>query len=184
MTLHVQREMVAAGEGSLAQLALERSVAGVLAVVARQLVGARELPPAALPAAQVRLLPRVRAMVRLQVRALRVRLVAARIAARVVHLSLAAPRASSALPRRLQLAAIGRLQRQQQVHELRRRRWRHHRLRTSDGLHRLRAGELGHHAGVRWHHAVRYQVTVRETGMGAGLHSVAIAGHVWRLRRR
>ena len=118
VALHVQREMVATGEGSLAQLALERSVAGVLAVVARQLVGARELPPAALPAAQVRLLARVSAVMRLQVRALRVRLVAARVAARVVHLSLAAPRASSALPRRLQLGAVGRLQRQQQVHEL------------------------------------------------------------------
>ena len=116
--LHVQRQVVAAREGPLAQLALEGPVAGVLAVVTGELVGAGEFPAASLPATQVRLLPGVRAVVRLQVRALRVRLVAARVAARVVHLPLAAPGASPALPRRLQVAAVGRLQGQQKVHEV------------------------------------------------------------------
>lgn len=68
VSLHVQREVVAAREGALATRTLERPVAGVLAVVARQLVGPRELPRARRPRAAVRLLAGVRAQVRLQVR--------------------------------------------------------------------------------------------------------------------
>ena len=77
MSLHVQRQVVGAREGALAAGALERPVAGVLAVVTRQLVGARELPRAAGPRAPVWLLAGVRAHVRLEVRALAVRLGAA-----------------------------------------------------------------------------------------------------------
>lgn len=56
MPLHVQRQVVGAREGTVAQVALEGSVACVLAVVARQFVGARELPAAAVPVAVVGLL--------------------------------------------------------------------------------------------------------------------------------
>ena len=83
VSLHVQREMVRAREGPLTEPALERPVAGVLAVVASQLVRASELPTAAFPAALVRLLARVRAEVRLQVRRLGVRLPARRVRTRV-----------------------------------------------------------------------------------------------------
>ena len=99
MPLHVQRQVVAPGEGPLAERALEWPVAGVLPVMARQLVGSGELPAAALPVAVVRLLAGVRAQVRLQVRALRVRLRAAGMRARVAGLPLPAPRASAALLR-------------------------------------------------------------------------------------
>lgn len=54
--LHVQCQMVGAGEGALAQVALEGSVAGVLAEVTCELVGAGKLPAAAFPVAVVRLL--------------------------------------------------------------------------------------------------------------------------------
>ena len=83
VALHMQREMVRARESSLAEPALERPVASVLAVVASQLVRAGELPAASLPAALVRLLARVRAEVRLQVRRLGVRLAAPRVRTRV-----------------------------------------------------------------------------------------------------
>lgn len=53
--LHVQSQVVRAGEGALAQVALEGPVSGVLPEVARELVGAGELPAAALPVAVVRL---------------------------------------------------------------------------------------------------------------------------------
>lgn len=56
MPLHVQRQVVGPREGALAQVALEGLLARVLAEVARQLVGPRELPRAALPRALVRLL--------------------------------------------------------------------------------------------------------------------------------
>lgn len=56
MPLHVQRQMVGAREGTVAQVALEWPVAGVLAVVAGELVRARELPAAAVPVAMVGLL--------------------------------------------------------------------------------------------------------------------------------
>ena len=52
----MQSQVVRAGERPLAQVALERPVARVLAEVAREFVGAGELPAAALPAAVVRLL--------------------------------------------------------------------------------------------------------------------------------
>lgn len=57
MSLHVQSEVVRPGKGPVALLALERPVARVFPVVARELVGAGELPAAALPVAVVRLLP-------------------------------------------------------------------------------------------------------------------------------
>lgn len=49
MPLHVQSQVVGAGEGPLAQHTLVRFLARVLAVVTRQLVGAGELPAAVLP---------------------------------------------------------------------------------------------------------------------------------------
>ena len=54
--LHVQRQVVGAREGTVAQVALEGPVARVLAVVARELVRSRELPAAAFPVAVVGLL--------------------------------------------------------------------------------------------------------------------------------
>lgn len=56
MSLHVEGEVVGPGERPLAQVALEGPVSGVLAVMTRELVRARELPPAAFPAAVVGLL--------------------------------------------------------------------------------------------------------------------------------
>ena len=55
MSLHVQREVVAAGKTPRAVAAFEGLGAGVFPVVARQLVRPREAPAAALPAAVVRL---------------------------------------------------------------------------------------------------------------------------------
>ena len=66
MSLHVQREVIAACEGSSTDGTEERAVSGVLAVVTSQLVGARELPPAPGPVTTVRLLARVRPHVSLQ----------------------------------------------------------------------------------------------------------------------
>ncbi len=83
MSLHVQRQVIAAREGPLAQLALKRPHARVLAVVSRELVTSRKLPPAALPRAVIGLLARVRAHVRLQMRALRVGLDTVGVRARV-----------------------------------------------------------------------------------------------------
>jgi len=77
MAFHVQREVVASGEGALAARALEWPVPGVFPVVTRQLVGAGELPRAAGPRTLVRLFAGVGPQVRLQVRALVVRLAAA-----------------------------------------------------------------------------------------------------------
>lgn len=54
--LHVQGQVVGAGEAAVAHPALERLGPGVLPVVARQLVRAREPPVAAFPGAFVRLL--------------------------------------------------------------------------------------------------------------------------------
>ena len=57
MSLHVQGQVVGAGEGPLTEQALVRLLAGVLAEVTRQLIRACKLPPAALPGAVVGLLP-------------------------------------------------------------------------------------------------------------------------------
>ena len=65
MSLEMQREVVRPRECFAAQAALEGPVVGVLARVARQLVRARELPAAVVPPANVRLLARVCAQVRL-----------------------------------------------------------------------------------------------------------------------
>lgn len=73
----MERQVVRPGEGPLAELALERLLARVLPEVARQLVGPGELPRAPLPRAGVRLLPCVRPLMCLEVRALGVHLLAA-----------------------------------------------------------------------------------------------------------
>ena len=86
MSLHVQGQVVAAGERPGAEVALEGLRPRVLAVVPRQLVGAGKLPAAAVPGALIRLLARVRPLVRLEVRALCVDFITAgKVAA--VHLS-------------------------------------------------------------------------------------------------
>ena len=54
--LHMQRQVVRAREGAVAKVTLERPVARVLAVVAREFIRARELPAAAVPVAVVGLL--------------------------------------------------------------------------------------------------------------------------------
>jgi hypothetical protein len=67
--------MVESGECPFAESALEGPVAGVVAVVAGELVGAGENPSASLPGALVRFLARVRPQVMgLQLQRLRVRL--------------------------------------------------------------------------------------------------------------
>lgn len=55
VALHVQRQVVGAREGAVAEVALEGPVARVLAVVPCEFIGARELPAAAFPVAVVRL---------------------------------------------------------------------------------------------------------------------------------
>ena len=66
--------MITSGECSLAEVALEGLHAGVLPVVAGQLVRPGEPPVTALPGAAVRLLARVGPLVGLQVRTLGVHL--------------------------------------------------------------------------------------------------------------
>jgi len=70
--LLVYGEVVAARETPVALRTVERSLAGVLATVPRQLVGPREPPRAAGPVASVRLLAGVLPDVRRQLRRLRV----------------------------------------------------------------------------------------------------------------
>lgn len=53
VSLHVQGQVVAPGEGPLTQVTLERPVSRVLPEVTCELIGASELPAAALPAAVV-----------------------------------------------------------------------------------------------------------------------------------
>lgn len=84
MSFHVQRQVVGPGERAVAQPALERPVTGMLAEVPGQLVGPSELPTATIPIALVRFFTRVRAQVRLEMRALGVRLSASRVTTRVV----------------------------------------------------------------------------------------------------
>jgi len=54
--LHVERQMIAPRERSLTEMALERLLARVLAIVPRQLVRSCEFPRAALPCALIWLL--------------------------------------------------------------------------------------------------------------------------------
>lgn len=56
MSLHVQGQVVRAGECPLTEMALEGSVSRVFPVVAGKLVGAGELPAASLPGTVVWLL--------------------------------------------------------------------------------------------------------------------------------
>ena len=71
--------MITAGESSITHVALERPDPCVFTRVPGQLVRPRELPPAALPVADVGLLARVRAQVGLQVRRLRIDFTTARV---------------------------------------------------------------------------------------------------------
>ena len=52
--LHVERQVVGAREGPLAQVTLERPVARVLPEMTREFVGSGELPAAAVPVAMIR----------------------------------------------------------------------------------------------------------------------------------
>jgi len=70
VALHVQGQVIGTGEAALAHLAAERLGARVFAVVARQLVGARETPLTFRPVASVRLFACVNSLVGLEVRAL------------------------------------------------------------------------------------------------------------------
>lgn len=56
MSLHVQGQVVGAGECPLTEVALEGSVPRVFPVVTGQLIGAGKLPATSLPGAVVRLL--------------------------------------------------------------------------------------------------------------------------------
>ena len=93
MSFHVQGQVVAAGERPRAEVALEGLGPRVLPVVPRQLVRPGKLPAAPVPCALVRLLARVGPLVRLQVRALCVDLVAA---GKVAAVHLAFPQALTA----------------------------------------------------------------------------------------
>lgn len=117
---HVKREMVGAGEGSLAESALEGTIARVLPVVASQLVRARELPAATLPLTLVRLLARVRTEVSLEVRGLGVGLAAAGVVTGVGRQLLARDCSSLSLGAGLVQAVLA------EVAETRRGRRRHH----------------------------------------------------------
>lgn len=92
----MQTEVVASGEGSLTEVALERTVTRVFTVVTGEFIRSRELPAAALPVATVGFLARVGAQMGLEVRAFRVRLGAARVGAVVAGLAFPAPGAPAA----------------------------------------------------------------------------------------
>ena len=75
--------MIGSREGPLAESALERSISGVLPVVAGELIRSGEFPSASLPGALIRLLTRVRPQVGFKVRRFRVRLGASTESAQV-----------------------------------------------------------------------------------------------------
>jgi len=75
--------MVRPTEAAVAVTTFERFLSGMFAIMPRELVRPREPPRAALPRASVRLFARVRALVRLEMRALRVDLSAALVVALV-----------------------------------------------------------------------------------------------------
>ncbi len=125
VSLHMQRQVVGAGEGAFTHVALERPMAGVFTEMTRQLVGAGEFPSASLPVAVVRFftwwckamglvllvlkhkcmlktnskcaLTGVGSVMRLQMRALGVGLAAAGIGAGVRRSALPRPGASPSL---------------------------------------------------------------------------------------
>lgn len=76
VSLHVEREVIAAREASVAVPALEGLRSGVLAVVTRKLVRTSESPLAPLPAALVRLFTRMRPLVGFKMRAFGINLLA------------------------------------------------------------------------------------------------------------
>ena len=86
VSLEVEGEVVGASKRAVAVEALERPGTGVLAVVSRELVGASKAPLTPFPRARVRLFPRVRALVCLEVGALGVHLLAAGVVAFVEFL--------------------------------------------------------------------------------------------------
>ena len=81
MPFQVKRQMVRASECPLAVWALERLDSSVLPHVPSQLVRSSKLPAATLPGTLVGLFSSVRSLVSLEVRALGVDLVAARVGA-------------------------------------------------------------------------------------------------------
>ena len=85
MFLHVQGKVIGPCEGPLAHPARIRPNSCVFPHVPSQLVRPRELPSAALPLANIGLLPRVRSQVRLHVARLVVRLAAGGVWALVEH---------------------------------------------------------------------------------------------------
>jgi hypothetical protein len=83
VAFHVEREVVATREGTLAQFTLKGSNSRVLPKVSGELITARKLPSAAFPRAMIRLFASVRSHVGLQVGALRVCLAAVLVRALV-----------------------------------------------------------------------------------------------------
>lgn len=102
---HVQRQVIRAGKAALADLTLEGLCAGVLAVVAGELIGTGKTPLALGPLAAVRLLACVNALMCLQVRAFGVNLGAAWIVA-AVNASLLKFGIVAAIVSRLTAAAV------------------------------------------------------------------------------
>lgn len=97
MSLHVKREVVGPGEGTITQVALEGPVTGVFAEMPCQFVGASEFPAATVPTAMVWLFTSVRSVMRLQMRALGVGLSAPSECAGVCRRTLPWPGAATSL---------------------------------------------------------------------------------------
>ena len=91
--------MVRSGEGTLTEMALERPVPRVLAIVAGELVRAGKLPPTSLPVAAIGFFSSVGAQVGLEMTRLGVGFVTAGVGTGMCRLSLSAPRSSAPLLR-------------------------------------------------------------------------------------
>lgn len=181
----MQTKMVASGERSLAEMALERPVAGVLPVMPGEFVRPGEFPPAPLPVAMVRLFPGMSSQVGLQMRGFGVGLGASGMRASVRRRALPAPSAPSALLRRrrrrnsVESAVEG-------DHEGvgRRRRRREGRVgaHREEELGELRRGGRSHErmrmVGVRRKvRMMRMRNGVRGMKMMMTIHSIAVSGH-------
>lgn len=97
MPLHMQRQMVTSGEGTLTKVALERTVSSVLAVMPRQFIRAGKLPATTLPVAVVGFLAGVCSEVSLEMGALGVGLHTARVRTGMTCLTLPTPRSATSL---------------------------------------------------------------------------------------
>lgn len=97
VAFHVQGQMVTPREGSLAEMALERTIASVLSVMPCKFVRSGELPSTAFPCAGVWFFTSVCSQVRLEMGAFGVRFVAARVCAGVAGLTFSAPGSSASL---------------------------------------------------------------------------------------